>query len=122
MAERITLNQRKKSSRDAPVATLSELKRQAQPYRAWYKLARWVKERAAFLAEHPLCVDVFGFHDGSVVAANVVDHKVPHKGDWDLFWDQTNWQSMCKPCHDHKTVVEDGGFGNNLKGVEVVPC
>lgn len=46
-----------------------------------------------------------------MVAATIVDHKVPHKGDKALFWDSTNWQSLCKPCHDRKTAREDGGFG-----------
>jgi len=33
-------------------------------------------------------------------AASVVDHIVAHRGDQELFWDQSNWQSLCKPCHD----------------------
>jgi 5-methylcytosine-specific restriction protein A len=37
---------------------------------------------------------------GRVTAATVVDHKIPHKGDPQLFWDETNWQSLCAPCHD----------------------
>lgn len=122
MAERITLNQRKKSNRSAPVATLSELKRQALPYRSWYKLARWVRERATFLLENPLCSDYFGIHGVVKVIATIVDHIKPHKGDWDLFWDQGNWQSMCKPCHDRKTAVEDGGLGRKLMDRDVVPC
>jgi 5-methylcytosine-specific restriction protein A len=23
-----------------------------------------------------------------------------------LFWDEDNWQALCKPCHDRKTAVE----------------
>jgi len=46
-----------------------------------------------------------------VRAATVVDHKVPHRGDQVLMWDQNNWQSMAKECHDKKTAREDGGFG-----------
>jgi 5-methylcytosine-specific restriction protein A len=49
--------------------------------------------------------------DGLLVAAQVVDHKVPHRGDTVLFWEHTNWQSLCKRCHDMKTATEDGGFG-----------
>jgi 5-methylcytosine-specific restriction protein A len=45
------------------------------------------------------------------VAANEVDHIKPHKGDMALFWDSSNWQSLCKPCHSAKTATEDGGFG-----------
>jgi 5-methylcytosine-specific restriction enzyme A len=69
----------------------------------------WQKARAAFLRAHPLCVQ----HEerGELVPATVVDHIVPHKGDRALFWDRTNWQSLCKPCHDAKTAREDGGFG-----------
>ena len=37
----------------------------------------------------------------------VVDHIVPHRGDQQLFWNQSNWQALCKPCHDHKTMTED---------------
>ena len=72
--------------------------------------ARWQKARAAYLARHPLCVECE--RQGRVTAATVVDHIVPHKGDQRLFWDQANWQSRCKPCHDTKTASEDGGFGN----------
>lgn len=44
--------------------------------------------------------------------ASVVDHIVPHRGDANLFWDQSNWQAMSKSCHDRKTARENGGFGN----------
>jgi 5-methylcytosine-specific restriction protein A len=29
-----------------------------------------------------------------------------------LFWDRSNWQGLCHPCHSAKTATEDGGFGN----------
>jgi 5-methylcytosine-specific restriction protein A len=41
-----------------------------------------------------------------VVAATVVDHVVPHRGDQRLFWDTANWAPSCKPCHDAKTARE----------------
>ena len=37
---------------------------------------------------------------GRVTMATVVDHIEPHKGDPELFWDEDNWQGLCKPCHD----------------------
>jgi len=69
---------------------------------------RWQKARVAYLLKHPLCVR----HEelGKVAVATVVDHKVPHKGDMVLFWDSSNWQALCKECHDYKTATEDGGF------------
>lgn len=75
--------------------------------------AAWQKARAGFLVKHPLCRT----HEqqGRVEAATVVDHIVPHKGDKDLFWRRTNWQPLCKSCHDRKTAREDGGFGRSMR-------
>jgi len=71
---------------------------------------RWGKARKRFLAEHPLCVECY--REGKVVAATVVDHITPHKGNQDLFWDESNWQPLCKSCHDRKTAKENKAFGN----------
>jgi 5-methylcytosine-specific restriction protein A len=49
-----------------------------------------------------------------VRAASLVDHRRPHRGNLVLFWDNSNWQSMAKDCHDKKTARLDGGFGNLL--------
>lgn len=71
---------------------------------------KWQQARKAYLAKHPLCVECE--RQGLVVAANHVDHIRPHKGDWTIFWDSTNWQALCHPCHSRKTAAEDGGWGN----------
>ncbi|NTU59658.1 MAG: HNH endonuclease [Deltaproteobacteria bacterium] len=71
--------------------------------------ARWQKVRAAYLSAHPLCVRCE--EAGRVVPATIVDHIIPHRGDWGFFWDTRNWQGLCKACHDRKTAAEDGGFG-----------
>lgn len=65
---------------------------------------RWRKARARYLQEHPLCEECD--HAGRVVPATVVDHIVPHRGDQKLFWDENNWQGLCKRCHDKKTQRE----------------
>jgi 5-methylcytosine-specific restriction enzyme A len=65
---------------------------------------RWRRARAAFLAQHPLCAVCEG--RGLVIAATLVDHVVPHRGDQRLFWDQGNWAPACKRCHDAKTARE----------------
>lgn len=62
---------------------------------------RWREARAIFLKQHPLCA--FCLAEGKIVPATVVDHIIPHRGDQRLFWDQTNWESLCKECHDKKT-------------------
>lgn len=71
--------------------------------------SKWQRAREAFLQDNPLCVRCTMLD--LVVAATVVDHIKPHKGDPILFWSRSNWQALCKPCHDVKTATEDGGFG-----------
>lgn len=71
--------------------------------------ARWRKARKIHLNEHPLCVHCK--QEGKIVPANEVDHAIAHKGDYFLFWDESNWQSLCKSCHSRKTAIENGGFG-----------
>ena len=66
---------------------------------------RWRTARKKFLKEHPFCVKCQ--EQGKLIKANVVDHIKPHRGDKVLFWDQSNWQPLCKRCHDHKTKTED---------------
>jgi len=54
---------------------------------------------------------------GRVTAAAVVDHRVPHRGNQELFWDKNNWQSLCEDCHDrHKQRLEKSGV---LAGCDV---
>ena len=69
--------------------------------------SRWQKARAAYLKEHPLCVLCMQQDLPQYVKATVVDHIKPHRGDKKLFWDESNWQPLCKPCHDKKTWNED---------------
>ncbi len=68
----------------------------------------WRKAREGYLKNHPLCAD----HESRelIEEATVVDHIVPHRGDKALFGDKSNWQPLCKPCHDRKTATEDNGF------------
>jgi 5-methylcytosine-specific restriction protein A len=69
---------------------------------------RWRKAREAYLRAHPLCAECER-HD-RLTPATDVDHITPHRGDMALFWDSTNWQSLCHTCHSSKTAREDGGF------------
>jgi 5-methylcytosine-specific restriction protein A len=66
--------------------------------------ARWRRARQSFLARHPLCW--FCETRGRLEPATVVDHRVPHRGDPVLFWDEGNWAALCKRCHDRKTARE----------------
>ena len=62
---------------------------------------RWRKARERFLRAHPLCVVCQ--REGRLTPATVVDHIVPHRGNQQLFWDEANWQPLCKSHHDQKT-------------------
>ena len=75
---------------------------------------KWQQASKGFLRKHPLCV--FCERRGRTTLAEVVDHVEPHQGDRALFWDRSNWQALCKECHDRKTAREDGGFGNTTRG------
>lgn len=69
---------------------------------------RWQKERKRFLEAHPLCDKCKA--EGRYVKATVVDHIIPHRGNKDLFWDENNYQALCKHCHDVKTMTEDANI------------
>ena len=63
--------------------------------------SQWRDARKKYLRQHPLCVKCLA--EKKLTPATVVDHIVPHRGDKSLFWDQSNWQALCKECHDQKT-------------------
>lgn len=65
---------------------------------------RWERARLIFLSKNPLCVVCQ--ERGIVSASREVDHIKPHRGDPALFWDETNWQALCKTCHSRKTMRE----------------
>lgn len=64
---------------------------------------RWRKARLRHLAAEPLCRQCQ--QEGQITPATVVDHVQPPESPRDpLFWDETNWQSLCKSHHDRKTM------------------
>ena len=67
--------------------------------------SKWQRRRKLYLAAHPLCVECQ--RHGKLTAAMVVDHILPHRSDERLMWDESNWQALCKACHDKKTGKHD---------------
>lgn len=61
----------------------------------------WQQARKRFLEQYPMCRECV--REGFVEAATVVDHIEPHRGNKKLFWDEHNWQPLCKRHHDEKT-------------------
>ena len=81
-------------------------------YHGWYMLPIWTDRlRPAQLLREPFCRECARLYPPGDLRhrtpATVVDHIVPHRGDPQLFWDESNWQPLCKACHDHKTGTED---------------
>lgn len=62
-----------------------------------YGSARWKKARATHLKREPFCR--LCAERGKRTKADTVDHIKPHRGDSRLFWDTSNWQSLCRTCH-----------------------
>lgn len=69
----------------------------------------WQKASAAWIKEHPFCalclvrgrVNECAIQDTCTKQRTlVVDHIEPHRGNMDLFWDQDNWETLCRLCHD----------------------
>ena len=67
----------------------------------------WARASRAYRKENPLCVRCK--EQGRLTPATQVDHIKPWRGDRELFWDISNWQSLCASCHSLKTNHEDRG-------------
>lgn len=77
-------------------------------WRAWYKTARWQRLRMSILMRDAFTCQMRGC--GAIESDTsqlVADHKVPHRGDPDLFWDETNLWCLCKRCHDSTKQREE---------------
>lgn len=92
--------------------------------RAWqwmYSTPQWLARRHTQLRHHPLCKRCL--EQGRIVAATVVHHTTPHKGDYTLFM-QGEVASSCKPCHDSiEQSIERLGYekGNDDTGQPIDP-
>lgn len=67
----------------------------------------WDKAAAAFLAHPDNVLCRIHLRQGRAVVATLVDHIIPHRGDQQLFWRRSNWQPLCKPCHDSVKQAEE---------------
>lgn len=97
--------------------------------RKLYSTARWIDLRWAVLVDaHFRCVrcgrshpdltptcDALALHglldqiDRRPAPGFVADHRIPHRGDLNLFWDRDNLQCLCGPCHSGAKQREEQG-------------
>jgi 5-methylcytosine-specific restriction enzyme A len=80
----------------------------------------WVAASKAFLARNPLCRRCLDRN--FVRGASVTDHIVPHKNIAKLFWDENNWQPLCKRCHDQKTFASDAPASKRPGWLPIPKC
>ena len=64
-----------------------------------YHTNRWTRESRAFRMAHPLCEECL--KRGIYQESQVVDHIIPVAVCED-FWDQSNWQALCRKCNIKK--------------------
>jgi 5-methylcytosine-specific restriction enzyme A len=76
------------------------------PFHHLYNSRSWRRAAKNFLnsPEGALCSSCK--LKGKLERATEVDHIRSHNGDTKLFWDESNWQGLCKPCHSEKTRRE----------------
>jgi len=79
-------------------------RRKAKPWRAWYGTPQWRAVRRAVLIEQPLCER--HLRRGEIIAATVVNHCTPHRGNWGLFIGGP-FEAVCKACHDSEIQREE---------------
>lgn len=80
-------------------------RRVSAAWHSWYSLPVWTRElRPAQLLREPFCRECA--RRGIRTRAAVVDHVRPFRGDWALFLDPANHQSLCKFHHNQKTARE----------------
>lgn len=86
--------------------------RSAAHWRPWYSTKRWRELRLKVLER-----DGYVCQRTGVVCAGVspepnspvVNHKVPHRGDPALFWDEANLETVTKQVHDTIIQAEEQG-------------
>lgn len=88
-------------------------RREALPWRSWYSLRVWKERRDHQLRKQPLCERHLA--RGEVAQASVANHKIPHKGDWQLFI-AGELESVCKPCHDGEVQRDERAAARQRQG------
>jgi 5-methylcytosine-specific restriction endonuclease McrA len=80
---------------------------------------RWEAASARYRDRHPFCVGCEAI--GVTRWAEVVDHIVPHRGNERLFWEPTNWQSLCRWHHDAiKPILEHAHRAGKIPSSELL--
>ena len=86
-------------------AAQAKARKESEAWHWMYGTPLWRKRlRPQQLVREPFCRACA--RAGRRVKATTVDHIVPHCGDWELFKEPENLQSLCESCHNSKTARE----------------
>ena len=119
-----TLKPRLQVARAPKQLSVATVATTGKSWRGWYNLKLWKDLRRQQLTRQPLCEMCLAH--GKVEFAKVVDHRSPHRGNWELFKDPANHQSLCKQHHDStKQKMEkrghEGPIGGDALGMPLDP-
>lgn len=70
-------------------------------YVSFYKTKEWRNLRYQVLLDEGFCCRRCGLN------ANIGDHIIPIKENWDMRLERSNIQAMCKSCHNQKTREDE---------------
>lgn len=81
-------------------------------YRQFYNKKSWKDARHISMLRHDsLCQECL--RDGLYTKADVVDHIVELRDDWERRLDQSNLEPLCHKCHNEKTISEKENRNKN---------
>ena len=86
----------------------AEHKPQRPESRSKYKYMynkKWQRASKNFLIKNWYCEECL--KQGRYTPATEVHHRKDHKGDFDLFWDESNWEAICHSCHSRITMTNN---------------
>lgn len=85
------------------------MKFQKSKYQHFYNSKDWKKIREKHLTQNWKC------NDCGIIKNLQVDHTINFDGDWTLFLEPKNLNTLCRKCHFFKTV-KDTNIDNKLEG------
>ena len=91
-----------------------DTRRVEQAWASWYRSPIWKSIRRHRLAEEPQCRECA--IEGRTIPANQVDHIEPHRGEWSLFMQYENTQSLCRRHHNAHRYQERSGKASRPPG------
>ena len=88
---------------------------EASSWHWMYLTSEWIDDlRPTQLLQEPFCRECAKL--GRRTRATEVDHVQPHRGDWTVFTDRSNLQSLCHSCHSAKTMAESRAKSRGQSG------